>query len=269
MKKKNIIGTIRVPETHIEIKDWLKQAHKVGINWIDTAWVYGRSDVEQKIGKAIEELRIENNIIFKIQSKIWTTFYKKTPEIFHKQLAALKIGKIDSMLLHRPALNFLEDLEAWKELIKLQKQGLVETIGVSNYEKDQILLMTKATGVQPAINQIELSVSNFREDRVFFAHQNKIEVQAWSVFGKDVHKNLNHLIVQKLATKYEVAPGTILTSFLTSQQIIPIHASFKTQHLIESINTIKLTQEEIQELKQINCYDNKSSELYSKSLLKL
>lgn len=258
---KKIIGSMRLPENFETLVAWLKMAHGLGINWIDTAWIYGRSEVEKRLGPALAQLKKEG-IAFKIQTKIWTSKYREVQEVFQQQLKALGLTKVDALLLHRPSWNFQDDINAWKILGELQKEKLVDTIGVSNYEKDMIEILIAETGIKPAINQIELSVSNFRDDRVFYARKKQIEIQAWSAFGNNVKANLTHPKVKALAQKYQVAPGTILASFLTSQNIILIHASFKKDHLKESLTPVSLSEAEILELKSLNIYDNKFSEMF-------
>ena len=258
---KKLLGTMRLPETMDQTVEWLREAHKLGINWIDTAKVYGGGEVEVVLGEALEILR-EEGITFKIQTKIWTDDYKIIKKAFKKQLANLRMDKVDALLLHRPSRNLDVDIKAWRHLIEFKEQGLTDIIGVSNYDKDMIIAFEMETGVCPSINQIELSVSNFRDDRVYFANFKKIEIQSWTSFGNNVKRNIESEIVQSLSKKYNAAPGTILASFLSTQGIIVMNASFNPEHLKETINTIELTEEEIFELKKLNRYDNKFGETY-------
>lgn len=68
-------------------------------------------------------------------------------------------------------------------MIRLQKDGLVKDIGVSNFNQYQINRLIKETGVVPAVNQVELHPYLAQESLVKFCQENKVAVTAYSPLG--------------------------------------------------------------------------------------
>ena len=127
-------------------------ATELGINWIDTAAVYGLGHAEELVGEA---LRGMNNrpLIFTKCSLVWDTSRNvtnclKADSILRECEASLKrlgIEAIDLYQVHWP--NPDEDIEeGWQTLAKLQEEGLVRHIGVSNFSVEQ---MQRAEAIAP------------------------------------------------------------------------------------------------------------------------
>ena len=241
-----------------KMKENIRFAIEQGYFGIDTAWVYQNEEV---VGQAIEELKSEN-INVKIQTKIWTDFYDNPRKALSNQLNSLRTKSIYSLLLHRPSIDFKKSIHAWKELIKFKKENLVKHIGVSNFDKDMIDILIKETNVKPEMNQIEMSVTNFRDDRYHYNTKKNIEIQGWSPMGKDIHKILDNEYIKLLAKEFNVTPATIAISYLTSQNIVPVLASSSIEHIGEMKNLVDLSNEQINKIKSFNTYSNKFTETY-------
>ncbi len=236
----------------------IKTAIDAGYFGIDSAWVYQNEEI---VGKSLKELRDQGYDI-KVQTKIWPAHYNDVKSTFDAMLERLGSKAVYSLLLHRPTVDFNETITAWKALIELKSSGKAEHIGVSNFDKDMIKLLVRSTGVKPELNQVEMSVSNFRHDRLFFDNKENIETQAWSPMGKDVVKNINNPLVNQLSLKYGVKPSQILLSFLTSQNIVPCSSASEEEHIKLNISYVKLSEEDIEKLMKLNVYDNRFEETY-------
>lgn len=255
---KLILGTMDIKKENMQ--EIINNAGEIGYEIIDTAWVYKN---EKVVGECVANYNSKNNKKLKIQTKVWTPFFSDIKNTLKQQMKDLQLQKIYSVLLHRPSLNFNETINAWKYLIKLQQEGVIEKIGVSNFDKDMIKILIQETGVKPQINQIELSITNFRMDRVFYCLSEGIEVQGWSVMGNN-SSSLNNKLCQTLSKKYKVSPATIAISYLTTQKIIPVVKSSTYEHLLANYNSrdICLSKEVIDKLAKENKYDNKFEEIY-------
>lgn len=244
--------------TQNSLDDCFKVLKKSGYDFIDTAYVYQN---EQMVGKALKKL--DSNSVIPVQSKVWVTQFKDVKKALTISLKKLGLTKIWSYLLHRPHFDMNLNISAWKQLIKCQQIGLVENIGVSNYDKDMIEILKRSTGVKPSINQIELSANNFREDRVFYNLKEKIEIQAWSPMG-DLKSNLKNPTLLKIAKKYKVDVPSILISYISSQNISLIVKSQSPERTINNAKAlkVKLTKEEISQIRELNTYKNKASETF-------
>jgi diketogulonate reductase-like aldo/keto reductase len=75
-------------------------------------------------------------------------------------------------------------VEAWRALVEAQRQGLVRSIGVSNFTEKHLQRIIDDTGVTPAVNQIELH-PYFPQQQMRSVHERLgITTQAWSPLGK-------------------------------------------------------------------------------------
>lgn len=123
-----------------------------GVNWIDTAAVYGLGHSEEVVGRAIKG-RSQRPYIFTKCSRVWN----EKGEIGHslksasirKELEAslrrLNVDVIDLYQIHWPQPD--EDIEeGWRTLVELQKEGKGRYIGISNFNVEQ---MERAERIAP------------------------------------------------------------------------------------------------------------------------
>lgn len=178
-----------------------------------------------------------------VTSKIWLTHYsKERVEICAKKiLSDLQLTQIDLLLLHWPFTFKQQDdnlfpvdsdgsviggdvgfVEAYKALEELQKQGLVKSIGVSNFNISQLTRLMENTSVKPVTNQVELHPYLVQKELKEFCNKNGIVLTAYSPLGNpgsavntaaDKDKLLKDPVVNKLATKYGKNAGQILIKF--------------------------------------------------------
>src|SRR5258708_26563323 len=121
----------------------IRQALDLGINWIDTAVVYGVGRSETVVGKAIKGR--ERPFIFTKSSLVWDERRKvghslKTDSLRREVEASLKrldVDVIDLYQIHWP--NPDSDIEeGWSMMAKLKREGKVRAIGVSNFNLEQL-----------------------------------------------------------------------------------------------------------------------------------
>ncbi|HWX53281.1 MAG TPA: aldo/keto reductase [Verrucomicrobiae bacterium] len=164
----------------------IREGLDLGINWIDTAAVYGLGHSEEVVAQAIQGRR-DRTYVFTKCSMIWDDTRKidhslKAASIRHEceqSLRRLRLDAIDLYQVHWPLPD--EDIEeAWIELAKLQEQGKVRYIGVSNFDVAQ---MRRALGIAPITSlqpPYSLLARQAEGDVLPFALQNNIGVIAYS-----------------------------------------------------------------------------------------
>ena len=179
-------------------------AIKCGYRLIDTAAYYKN---EEGVGRAIAVCGVPRDELF-ITSKVWPEDMteKGTRDSFMRSLDLMGLDYLDMFLLHWPIGDVLE---SWKVLESLQKEGLVRTIGVSNFMPAHLDALMKTAKVCPAVNQFE---SNPYYNQEYLAeHTRKLGItpQAWAPLGKG--RVLGDPVIADLAEKYGVSPAqTIL-----------------------------------------------------------
>jgi aryl-alcohol dehydrogenase-like predicted oxidoreductase len=133
----------------------IKTIHKaidLGINWIDTAAVYGLGHSETIVGQAIKEKRSEVIIATKC-GQAWNENRKvrtdDRPEIIRREcedsLRRLDVDVIDLYQIHWPDPR-TNVQDSWGEMVRLKEEGKVRFIGVSNFGVD---LLEKCQAIHP------------------------------------------------------------------------------------------------------------------------
>ncbi|MHC4791270.1 MAG: aldo/keto reductase, partial [Planctomycetota bacterium] len=161
-----------------------------GINWIDTAAIYGLGDSEELIGKTLKQTTKKPLIATKC-GLLWDDQGRKVnclkSESIRKEcdasLKRLGIEAIDLYQIHRPQPD--EDIEqAWEETTRLVQQGKVRYIGVSNFNIEQIERVRKVhavTSLQPKYSMLHRQVE---EQLLVYCAQNNIGVIVYSPMAR-------------------------------------------------------------------------------------
>ncbi len=136
----------------------IHRALDLGINWIDTAAVYGLGHSEEVVARAVKGLA-EKPYIFTKCELVWdeqgNVFGRLKRDSIRKEvedsLRRLQVEVIDLYQIHWPDPD--EDIEeGWSTLVELQKEGKVRHIGVSNFDVAQMrraLQIAPITSLQP------------------------------------------------------------------------------------------------------------------------
>jgi aryl-alcohol dehydrogenase-like predicted oxidoreductase len=135
-----------------ESVDAIHAALDQGINWIDTAAVYGLGHSEEVVGRALAG-RSKKPLVFTKCGIVWDerreTRRSLEPESIRKELerslSRLKLDVSDLYQIHWPDPDNLVEA-AWTMMAKLQRAGQVRYIGVSNFNVDQ---MRRAQAIAP------------------------------------------------------------------------------------------------------------------------
>jgi aryl-alcohol dehydrogenase-like predicted oxidoreductase len=143
---------------------------ELGVNWIDTAAVYGVGHSEEVVARAVKEWRGPRPYVFTKCGMRWDEKGRVT-KVFNSDsirsecedsLRRLQVERIDLYQIHWPPEDNGPGLEeAWRTLADLQKAGKVRSIGVSNFDVPQIKRAQKiapVTSLQPPYSLIRRQI---------------------------------------------------------------------------------------------------------------
>lgn len=148
----------------------IKRSLELGVNWIDTAAVYGLGHSEEIVAKAVKQWGGPRPYIFTKCIMVWGEQRKVrkefSPESIRREcegsLRRLQVDTIDLYQMHWPPANNAPGLEeAWQTLATLQKEGKVRWIGVSNFHVEQLKRAEKVapvTSLQPPYSVIRRQI---------------------------------------------------------------------------------------------------------------
>ena len=156
-----------------ECVDSVKLALDAGFTHFDTAQVYGN---EQYLGEALKDAGVKREGLF-ITTKIWNDNFWDCISTFDESLEKLQMEYVDLLLLHFPVTETRN--MGWKQLEQIHASGKAKAIGVSNYTIRHLEEMKKCK-IQPAVNQVELSVVMQQPELVNYCKANDIVVEAYT-----------------------------------------------------------------------------------------
>ncbi len=161
-----------------------------GINWIDTAPIYGCGHSEELVGKALRQTSQKPFIATKCgllwndkREKISCLKSQSIREECHASLKRIGVEVIDLYQMHWPEPE--EDVEqAWEEMARLAEEGKVRYTGVSNFNIEQIKRIRKIAPIaslQPPYSMLHREVEN---GLLSYCAKNNIGVVAYSPMGR-------------------------------------------------------------------------------------
>ena len=139
-------------------------------------------------------------------------------------LERLGLEYVDLHLIHWPNPSVDQYVEAWRALVDLQKEGLVRSIGVSNFTEAHLTRIIDDSGVTPAVNQIELHPRFPQVEMRAVNERLGIRTEAWSPMGKR-NAPLEEDPVTAAATRLGVTPGQVILRWHVQLGSLPIPKS--------------------------------------------
>lgn len=231
------------------------QALEQGYRHIDTAAAYGN---DFAVGKAIKKCGISRDELF-ITNKLWNSYrgYEESITACKRTLKMMKLEYLDAYLIHWPASSTSYDnweelnLETWRGLEQLKKDGLVKSIGVSNFLPHHLKCIIEQGTIRPVINQFEMHPGKKQSELVSFCKENGIEPMAWSPLGHGAV--LEHPIILTLSEKYGMTPAQICLRYILDKDMSLVTRSVRAERMQENleVNNFKLEESDIQKIDMI------------------
>ena len=146
----------------------IHRALELGVNWIDTAAIYGLGHSEEVVAKALRDWTGKRPYVFTKCGMVWNekgeVSYSLRAESIRRECEAslrrLEMDAIDLYQIHWPVDNLAETAEGWTTMAELQKEGKVRWIGVSNFSVQEL---QKAKGIAP-VTSLQPPYSLVRRD---------------------------------------------------------------------------------------------------------
>jgi len=259
-----------------EVLNAVEVALRSGYRHVDGAHVYGN---ESEVGKAIANSGIKREELF-LTSKLWNTFHRPEEVIpaLKKTLADLGVDYIDLYLIHWPIAFVKSDTlfpadadgknimdndahfkDTWKAMEKCVEEGLARSIGVSNFNVDQIKQILEVATIPPAMNQVENHPYLQQNELVEFCKSKNIAITAYAPLGaparpwteSDDPVLMEESIVKQIAEKYNKTPANVLVRFQLQRDIIVIPKSVTESRIISNFDVLdfELSEEDMNALR--------------------
>lgn len=209
-----------------------------------------------------------------IVTKLWNCFHNPdhVPEAFQRSLDNLGLGYIDLYLMHMPMgyefRNFDTELlpknaagdlvyderdyvDTWKAMEKLMGTGKVRSLGISNFNSEQITKLLGNASIKPVTNQVECTMQLNQKKLTKFCKDLDIVITAYSPMGRphDYGKNpvvpkpalLDEKVIE-IWKKYGKTSGQVILKYMVQELgVVPIPKSANQERIQQNIDIFDFT----------------------------
>lgn len=224
-------GVFKVPPG--EARDVVLRALDAGYRSIDTAAMYRN---EEGVGAAIAATDIPREDIF-VTTKLNNDAHGYDAALRAFELSRQRLGLeyVDLYLIHWPLPAQDRYVEAWKAFIKLHQDGLVRSVGVSNFQPAHLERVIDETGVTPALNQIELHPYLTQPQLREYHTSHGIVTEAWAPIARG-GALLQDQVITSLAEKYGKTPAQLVIRWHIELGNVVIPKSVTPQRIVENFD---------------------------------
>jgi len=202
-----------------------------GYRLFDTAQFY---DNENMVGKALIDSGLPRNEYFVVTKLNPSNHgYKSAKLTLKESLQNLGLDYVDLFLIHAP--HGGKNVETWKALIELKEEGLVKSIGVSNFNIQHLEALC-ATGLEiPAVDQFELHPWNQCKETVKYCKEKNIAIMGYCPLVRGRLFNTPRCnTIDNLSKSYKKTKAQILLKWAVQSGFITIPKSGNTERIKEN-----------------------------------
>lgn len=222
------LGVWQTPnDTAVQV---VKAALDAGYRHIDTAAAYRN---EKGVGEGIKASGLSREDVF-VTTKLWNDNqgYDETLIAAEKSLGRLGLEHLDLYLIHWPAPAKGLYVESWKALVRLQQEGRVKSIGVSNFAAEHLDRIIGETGLAPAINQIELH-PRFQQRALRDANAERgVLTESWSPLGQG--QLLTDPVIARIAARHGKTPAQVIIRWHVDSGLVVIPKSVTPERIVQN-----------------------------------
>ena len=217
-----------------------------GYRLLDTAVGYGN---EAEVGEAIRRSGVPaSEIVVTTKIKASGHGYDEARRSIEQSRHTLGVDQIGLHLIHWPNPRLGKYVDTWRALVDARFDGEVRSIGVSNFTLRYLTPIIDATGVPPAVNQIELHPHFPQEGARALHRQLGIQTQSWSPLGLGGRATLTAGPVTDAARRHGATPAQVILRWHQQLGSLPIPRSSDPGRQRENLQLggLQLTENELQ-----------------------
>lgn len=219
-----------------EAKRAVLGALEAGYCLIDCARLYGN---ERSVGEALRESGLARNEVF-VTSKVWNDRQMAGSDEIRRSveetLTALQLDQLDLLLVHWPVRGKYR--YTWEQFQLFKEEGLVASIGVSNFQRVHLDDLLSGGDEVPVVDQMELHPYLQDADTLDACAKRNIVVEAWSPLGRGLC--VNDDTVLDIARVHGADAGQVILAWEASKGILPLPRSSKPERIAGNLKALDL-----------------------------
>jgi diketogulonate reductase-like aldo/keto reductase len=215
--------------------DAVKAAIEIGYRNIDTAQAYGN---ERGVGEGVRTSGVPRDELF-VSTKLAAEIkdYDQAVAAINGSLEKLGLDYIDLMLIHSPQPwddfrggDYAEgNRQAWRALEDAHEAGRIRSIGVSNFQQQDLENILSSCTVTPHVNQLLVHAGNTPSELLAYCESRRILVEAYSPIAHG--EILGNTDVQFVAEKYGVSVPQLCIRYTLQLGTVPLPKTANPDHM--------------------------------------
>ncbi|MEA2644697.1 MAG: methylglyoxal/glyoxal reductase [Chloroflexota bacterium] len=202
----------------------VKWALELGYRHIDTAQAYGN---EESVGRALNESGVPREDIF-----VTTKFYPGSEDPVAEaegSLRRLGVDHVDLYIIHWPQGG---PTWAWPGMERAKELGYARSIGVSNFDVNELAQVMTVATVPPVVDQVQFSPFEYRRTLLETAEKQRVAIEAYSPLGTGRH--LADATVKRVASSAGRTPAQVLLRWCLQRGLVVITKSTHRNRIEEN-----------------------------------
>jgi 2,5-diketo-D-gluconate reductase A len=222
------LGTWPLDDDEVQVA--IGAALESGYRLIDSA---ARYDNERGVGRAVADSGVpREQIVVTTKLPGADHGYEAALAGFEESRRRLGLEYVDLYLIHWPLPAVGRFVDTWRAFVHLREEGLVRSIGVSNFTPDQIERIVEATGVWPAVNQVELHPEFAQPELREWHAAHGVAIESWRPLGRGI---LDRPEIERIAAAHGRTPAQVVLRWHTQLGLIAIPKSASPERIAQNI----------------------------------
>lgn len=205
-------------------------ALEAGYRHIDTAQMYRN---EAQVGAAIAASGLPRDAVF-ITSKLDSPHHEPqaASDALARSLDDLQVDQVDLFLIHWPLAASTDNVATWRTMLEFEADGRARAVGTANFQASHLQAIIEATGVVPAVNQIELHPYLPQRELVQLHGRLGIATASWSPLARG--QLLSEPLVLQVAQNAARTPAQVLIRWHLQRGLVVIPRSIRRDRIVQN-----------------------------------
>ncbi len=240
-----MIGFGTWPMRGAECAAAVRTAIESGYRLVDTAENYRNED---GVGQGLRDSGLDRRKLF-ITTKFNRAWHSVdgVRQAWQASIERLGVEYVDMLMVHWPNPDQGGYVDALRGLKDLLDDGMIRAIGVSNFKPAHLQRVLDETGIEPDVNQIQLSPYATRRDARSYDTEHGIVTESWSPIGGSGDDLRSDPLLVAVAERHAKTPTQVVLRWHVQQGLVAIPKSATPERIAENIDIFdfELTADEI------------------------
>lgn len=209
----------------------VSEAMSAGYRLLDTAASYGN---EQAVGRAVAASGIARDELF-VTTKLWLedAGYEGTKQAVDRSMQRLGLDYLDLYLIHQP---FGDYYGSWRAMEELHREGVLRSIGVSNFFPDRLVDLIMHNEITPAVDQVETHVFNQRTADQEVMRRYGVQIESWGPFAEGKNGFFTNPILVAIAKAHGKSVAQIALRWMIQRGVVVIPKSVRRDRMAQNLD---------------------------------